>query len=119
MRSKDIAEKQDTSIVSANKYLVYSNLRELYIASKQYDDALRYANLTLDESKKLSKAGDKSFHLYYTPIANIYAKKGDRENCLRSLDSLFVFEPHITEARELSQLYTVRGSCYNDIGDDK
>lgn len=117
MRSKDIAEKQDTSIVSANKYLVYSNLRELYIASKQYDDALRYANLTLDESKKLSKAGDKSFHLSYIPIANIYAKNGDRENCLRSLDSLFVFEPHITEARELSQLYTVRGSCYNDIGD--
>lgn len=117
MRSKDIAEKQDTSIVSVNKYLVNSNLRELYIASKQYDDALRYANLTLDESKKLSKAGDKSFHLSYIPIANIYAKKGDRENCLRSLDSLFVFEPYISEPRELSQLYIVCGSCYNDLKD--
>lgn len=117
LKSKSIAENQEETIESANKYLVYSDLRELYIASKQYDDALRYANLTLDESKKLSKAGDKSFHLSYIPIANIYAKKGDRENCLRSLDSLFVFEPHITEARELSQLYTVRGSCYNDLSD--
>ena len=117
LKSKSIAENQEETIESANKYLVYSDLRELYIASKQYDDALRYANLTLDESKKLSKAGDKSFHLSYIPIANIYATKGDRENCLRSLDSLFVFEPHITEARELSQLYTVRGSCYNDLSD--
>lgn len=117
MRTKDLAEKQDTSIVSANKYLVYSNLRELYIESKQYDEALRYAYLTLNESKKLSKAEDKSFHLSYIPIANIYAKKGDRDKCLRSLDSLFVFEPYVIELRELSQLYTVRGSCYNDLND--
>lgn len=117
LKSKSIAENQEETIESANKYLVYSDLRELYIASKQYDNALRYAYKTLAESKKLSKAEDKSFRLSYIPIANIYAKKGERENCLRSLDSLFVFEPYISEPRELSQLYTVRGSCYNDLGD--
>ena len=112
MRSKEIAEKQENTIVSANKYLVYSNLRELYIASKQYDEALRYANLTLDESKKLCKAEDKSFRMSYIPIATIYAKKGERENCARCLDSLFAFEPYIDEARELSNLYTTRGRCH-------
>ena len=117
LKSKYIAEKQDETIESANKYLVYSDLRELYIASKQYDNALRYAYQTLAESKKLSKAEDKSFRLSYIPITSIYAKKGDKENCLRSLDSLFVYEPYISEPRELSQLYTVRGSCYNDLGD--
>ena len=117
LKSKSIAENQEEQIKSANKYLVYSDLRELYIASKQYDDALRYAYLTLDESKKFSKAEDKSFRLSYIPIASIYAKKGDKENCLRSLDSLFTFEPYINEPRELSQLYTVRGSCYNDLSD--
>lgn len=117
LKSKSIAENQEETIESANKYLVYSDLRELYIASKQYDNALRYAYQTLTESKKLSKAGDKSFRLSYISIANIYAKKGERENCLRSLDSLFVYEPYISEPRELSQLYTVRGSCYNDLGD--
>ncbi len=117
LKSKSIAENQEETIESVNKYLVYSDLRELYIASKQYDNALRYAYQTLAESKKLSKAEDKSFRLSYIPIANIYAKKADRENCLRSLDSLFVYEPYISAPRELSQLYTVRGSCYNDLGD--
>ena len=117
LKSKSIVENQEEQFKSANKYLVYSDLRELYIASKQYDNALRYAYLTLDESKKFCKAEDKSFRLSYIPIANIYAKKGERENCLRSLDSLFVYEPYISEPRELSQLYTVRGSCYNDLSD--
>lgn len=117
LKSKSIAENQEEPIESANKYLVYSDLRELYIASKQYDNALRYAYLTLEESKKLSKAEDKSFRLSYSPIANIYAKKGERENCLRSLDSLFVYVPYISEPRELSQLYTDRGSCYNNFND--
>ena len=117
LKSKYIAENQEEQIESANKYLVYSDLRELYIASKQYDNALQYAYLTLDESKKFCKAEDKSFRLSYIPIASIYAKKGDEENCLRSLDSLFVYEPYISEPRELSQLYTVRGSCYNDLSD--
>ena len=115
LKSKSIAENQEKPIESANKYLVYSDLRELYIASKQYDNALRYAYFTLDESKKLSKVEDKSFRLSYIPIASIYAKKGDKENCLGSLDSLFMFEPYISEPRELSQLYTVCGSCYNDL----
>lgn len=117
LKSKSLVENQEEQFKSANKYLVYSDLRELYIASKQYDNALRYAYLTLDESKKFCKAEDKSFRLSYIPIANIYAKKGERENCLRSLDSLFVYEPYISEPRELSQLYTVRGSCYNDLSD--
>ena len=117
LKSKSIAENQEEQFKSANRYLVYSDLRELYIASKQYDNALRYAYLTLDESKKLCKAEDKSFRLSYIPIASIYAKKGDKGNCLRSLDSLFFVEPYISEPRELSQLYTVRGSCYNDLSD--
>ena len=117
LKSKSIVENQEEQIESANKYLVYSALRELYIASKQYDNALRYAYLTLDEYRRLCKATDKSYYLSYLSIANIYAKKADRENCLKSLDSLFSFEPYISEPRELSQLYTVRGSCYNDLGD--
>ena len=117
LKSKSIAENQEEQFESANKYLVYSDLRELYIASKQYDNALQYAYLTLDESKELCKAEDKSYRLSYIPIASIYAKKGDKINCLRSLDSLFVYEPYISEPRELSQIYTVRGSCYNDLSD--
>ena len=117
LKSKSIVENHEEQIESANKYLVYSDLRELYIASKLYDNALRYANLTLEESKKLCKAEDKSYRLSYIPIASIYAKKGDKRNCLRSLDSLFFVEPYISEPRELSQLYIVRGNCYNDLGD--
>lgn len=115
LKSKYIADNQDKSIVSANKYLVYVNLRDLYIASKQYDNALQYAQMTLDESKRLYKTSDRSFYLSYIPIANIYAKKGERESCLRSLDSLFIFEQYISEPRELSQLYMLRGGCNYDL----
>jgi CHAT domain-containing protein len=117
LKSKYIADNQDKSIVGANRYLVYVNLRDLYIASKQYDNALQYAQMTLDESKRLYKTSDRSFYLSYIPIANIYAKKGDRESCLRSLDSLFIFEQYISEPRELSQLYMLRGGCYYDLED--
>ena len=117
LKSKYIADNQDKSIVSANRYLVYVNLRDLYIASKQYDNALQYAQMTLDESKRLYKTSDRSFYLSYIPIANIYAKKGDRESCLRSLDSLFIFEQYISEPRELSQLYMLRGGCNYDLED--
>ena len=117
LKSKYIADNQDKSIVSANRYLVYVNLRDLYIASKQYDNALQYAQMTLDESKRLYKTSDRSFYLSYIPIANIYAKKGDRESCLRSLDSLFIFEQYICEPRELSQLYMLRGGCNYDLED--
>ena len=117
LKSKYIADNQDKSIVSANRYLVYVNLRDLYIASKQYDNALQYALMTLDESRRLYKTSDRSFYLSYIPIANIYAKKGDRESCLRSLDSLFIFEQYISEPRELSQLYMLRGGCYYDLED--
>lgn len=117
LKSKYIADNQDKSIVSANRYLVYVNLRDLYIASKQYDNALQYALMTLDESRRLYKTSDRSFYLSYIPIANIYAKKGDRESCLRSLDSLFIFEQYISEPRELSQLYMLRGGCNYDLED--
>ena len=117
LKSKYIADNQDKSIVSANRYLVYVNLRDLYIASKQYDNALQYAQMTLDESKRLYKTSDRSFYLSYIPIANIYAKKGDRVSCLRSLDSLFIFEQYISEPRELSQLYMLRGGCNYDLED--
>ena len=117
LKSKYIADNQDKSIVGANRYLVYVNLRDLYIASKQYDNALQYAQMTLDESKRLYKTSDRSFYLSYIPIANIYAKKGDRESCLRSLDSLFIFEQYISEPRELSQLYMLRGGCNYDLED--
>ena len=115
LKSKYIADNQDKSIVGANRYLVYVNLRDLYIASKQYDNALQYAQMTLDESKRLYKTSDRSFYLSYIPIANIYAKKGERESCLRSLDSLFIFEQYISEPRELSQLYILRGGCNYDL----
>ena len=117
LKSKYIADNQDKSIVGANRYLVYVNLRDLYIASKQYDNALQYAQMTLDESRRLYKTSDRSFYLSYIPIANIYAKKGDRESCLKSLDSIFIFEQYISEPRELSQLYMLRGGCNYGLED--
>ena len=117
LRSKVIAEEQDTLNLSINKHSAYLKLRDLYISSKQYDNSLQYAQLTLGESKKLFKPTNKSFYLSYIPIADIYAKKGFREDCVKSLDSLFMFESYINEPREVSLLYATRGQCYYDLKD--
>lgn len=117
LKGKDIAENQAPSTVSANKFIAYSNLHTLYTADNRYDEALNYAYLALDESKKNSRGRDKDYYRAYIDIAYIYAGKGDRERCFESLDSLFEMEPYISEPQELSRLYTTRAVCSFDFMD--
>ena len=117
LKCKAIAEGQDETIVSANKFLAYSNLRDLYSAIARYDSALEYGMLALDEFKLNNTSSEKNCYLSYISIVDIYSKKGDRENCNKYLDSLFMVEPYLNEPRELSKLYVTRGRCYYEFGD--
>lgn len=112
-----IAESERRDAVSANRYLSYTNLRDLYASSKQYDDALTYARKALKEHQRLTPANDYKFYLPYMAIAEIYKLMGDKGNCFFCIDSLFLSAPNMEEPRELSMLYITRAKCHVAFND--
>lgn len=117
LRCKAIVEEQDETVVNENKYLMYSNLRDLYYRAGRHDEALGYAMLTLDEAKRISSFNITGYYMSYISIANIYCKMNDRENCNRYLDSLFMVEPYLDEPKELMYLYNIRAICHGYFKD--
>lgn len=112
LRGKDLAERPDISTVSANRHLSYTNLRNLYAAMGQYDDAILYAKKAIEEFQAHTPKTDAAYNLPYMTLANIYRFLGDKENCYRSLDKLFETASRIIEPKELYHLYTTRGRCH-------
>ena len=112
LRGKDLAERPDIKTVSANRHLSYTNLRNLYAAMGQYDDAILYAKKAIEEFQAHTPKTDAAYNLPYMTLANIYRFLGDKENCYRSLDKLFETASRITEPKELYHLYTTRGRCH-------
>lgn len=106
-----IAESESRDVVSANRYLSYTNLRDLYAGAKQYDDALTYARKALKEHQRLTPVNDYTFYLPYMAIAEIHKLRGDKEACFACMDSLFLSAPGMKEPKELSWLYITRASC--------
>ena len=111
LRGKDIAEHNDAKAVSPNKHLSYSNLRNLYAAIGRYDDALLYAKKAIEEFQTYTPKDDAAYNMPYMALAEIYRLRGDKENCYRSLDSLFETASQMTEPKELYPLYATRGRC--------
>ena len=111
LRGKDIAERSDAKAVSANKHLSYSNLRNLYAATGQYDDALLYAKKAIEEFQAHTPMGDATYNMPYMAFADIYRLLGDKENCYRSLEKLFETASRMTAPKELYPLYMTRGRC--------
>ena len=112
LRGKDIAECADTKSVSANKHLSYSNLRNLYAAIGQYNNALQYAKKAIEEFQAHTSMGDAAYNMPYMALADIYRLMGDKENCYRSLDKIFETASRIVDPKELYHLYTTRGRCH-------
>ena len=112
LRGKDLAERPDINKVAANRHLSYSNLRNLYAAMGQYDEAILYAKKVIEEFQAHTPKDDAAYNMPYMALANIYRFSGDKENCYRSLDKLFETASRITEAQELSPVYITRGMCH-------
>ena len=112
LRGKNIAEREDTKPVSANKHLSYSNLRNLYAAIGRYNDALLYAKKAIEEFQAHTPMGDVTYNMPYMALADIYRLMGDKENCYRSLDKIFETASRIVDPKELYHLYTTRGRCH-------
>ncbi len=114
-KCKDIAEKQAPAEISANKYIAYAAIRDLYAGQNRYDEALQYAKMVIKEGKQNVASADMDFYLSYISPAKIYSCIGDRENCQKYLDSLFIAETSVSEPRRLSLLYSTRATCYSNL----
>lgn len=117
LKGMAIAESEAHDAVSPNRYLSYTNLRDLYADIKQYDDALIYARKALREHQRLTPVNDYRFYLPYTAIAEIYKLKGDKKECFACIDSLFLSAHSMEEPKELSWLYITRAGCHAAFND--
>ena len=97
----------------ADKYLYYSNLRNLFVEAESLDDALRYSILSKDEFQGRIEVSDKNYYMPYMSIADIYRLKGDSIRCFQILDTLFFSLPRLDEPREAEQLYILRARCHS------
>lgn len=112
-----IAESEPTDAVSANRYLSYTNQRDLYAGNRRYDDALIYARKALCEHQRMTPKDDYTYYLPYMAVAEIYKKKGDKKRCYTCIDSMFLSVPRMEEPKELCHLYITKGSCQAAFGD--
>lgn len=112
LRGKNIAEREDTKPVSANKHLSYSNLRNLYAAIGRYNDALLYAKKAIEEFQAHTPMGDATYNMPYMALADVYRLMSDKENCYRSLDKIFDTASRIVDSKELYHFYATRGRCH-------
>ena len=117
LKGMAIAESESNDAVSANRYISYTSLRDLYAEAKQYERALVYAEKALKEHQRLTPAGDYTFYLPYMAIAEIYKLKGDKTNCYTCIDSLFLSASQMDSPKELSWLYITKAGCHAAFND--
>jgi len=96
--------------LTSDRHGYYVKLRDLCSELKRYDEALGYARLCVKEEQSVSKSTDRSY-LSYMSIARIYQHIGDKENCEKALDTLFMAASRMTDPREKLMLYETRGAC--------
>ena len=117
VKGKDLAEDANQNPFAANKHLAYSKLRDLYVTTGQYDEAVVYGRKAIEEFQKQIPQEDARYYLPYAPLADIYRLKGDKKNCFACIDSLFLNEERIDEPRELSHMYMTRARSHNGFNE--
>ncbi len=117
LKETKIAETSKRGSISSNKHIAYSNLRNLYARTGKYDKAILYGRKAIDEYQRQLPVDDNNYYMPYMAMSEIYAKRGDREKCMIYLDSLFLGEKRMDEARELYLLYMTRARCHANLND--
>lgn len=101
----------ENDYIGADRYLHYTNLRNLYAKSGNLDDALKYAMKSKVEFQRNREETDRNYYMSYMAIADIYRLKGDSVRCFQSLDTLFFSLPRLNEPKEAQHLYLLRARC--------
>ncbi|MBR5132641.1 MAG: CHAT domain-containing protein [Alistipes sp.] len=92
---------------------IYVRLARLYDEQKIYDKAFEHFLLALDESNLMLSEN----YLLYFNLADVSLKIGNMEACESYIETIFSFEPYITEPRKRNGLYLLRGKYFETKGD--
>ena len=99
--------------VGAEKYIYYTNLRNLYAKTEKYQEALDYAYKSKTVFQRLNTETDKHYYMSYMGISDIYRLMGDSVRCFQSIDTLFLSKDRLEEPKEQEQLYITRARSYS------
>lgn len=117
LKNDEYIEHLKNEYIGADKYIHFNKLRDLYIKSGRYDDALRYAKLCIYEFQRKRDKNDEDYYLPYMGIVELFRKAGDSVRCFQYLDTLFLRLDRAVEPRETQRFYIVRAMCYSSFKD--
>lgn len=112
-RNEPYIKQLSNEHVGAERYIYYTNLRNLYAKTGKYQKALDFAYKSKNVFQRLNSETDKHYYMPYMAIADIYRLMGDSVNCFQNLDTLFMSTERLEEPKELEQLYITRARSYS------
>lgn len=98
---------------TAPQHIYHISLRDLYFAKKDYDLALEYAEKSLNDFMESYHGDSSQKFLSYATFVEIYKAKGDSAMAKTYVDSVMMAEKYLSEPREISMLYSLRGRFYS------
>lgn len=110
-RNDSYIQQLGSEHVGAEKYIYYTNLRNLYATAEKYQEALVNAYNSKAVFQSLNTETDKHYYMPYMAISDIYRAMGDSVKCFQNLDTLFLSRDRLDEPKELEQLYITRARC--------
>lgn len=102
---------------TAPQHIFHMSLRDLYLAMKDYDLALKYAEKSKNDFIGSYNGDSDQKFLSYSSFVEIYKAKGDSAMAKVYVDSVMMAEKYLTEPREISMLYSLRGRFYSQYED--
>jgi len=112
-RNEPYIQQLSNEHVGAERYIYYTNLRNLYAKTGKYQEALDYAYKSKIVFQRLNTETDKHYYMPYMGISDISRLMGDSVRCFQSIDTLFLSKDRLEEPKELEQLYITRARCYS------
>lgn len=112
-RNEPYIQQLSKEHVGAERYIYYTNLRNLYAKTGKYQEALDNSYRSKAEFQRLNTETDKHYYMPYMAIADIYRLMGDSLKCFQSIDTLFLSKDRLEEPKEQEQIYITRARSYS------
>lgn len=119
LMNEQYVQQLEDEYIGADRYLYYTYLRDLYTNAGKYDEALKYAGLSMKEFQRSNGADSSEYFIPYLSSAYIYRLKGDSIKCFAHLDTLFMAMDRLSEPKMIQYLYTTRAGCYTAFKDNE
>lgn len=112
LKAKELAEAVKSQPSPMNRNVVYIMLRDMYLNTRRFDEALHYAQLIIDNNREAGLKYKDIHWTDYTVLANIYKEQGDKARCFACFDSISQHIDQIDDPKLLAHIYMFRGMAH-------